>query len=203
MKKIVLMLVVLAIITIVPVDAMVAFPPPGGVAGAGATGGSMFDWISDVASSANAGLDQVYQGIVTVGSYIETIPSQLFYAFLALMMGLFFPLVEIFNFMYMDVNVLYSAVAPVANLFLNAPNWSLGFISNWTPSHAPTVLSSAETSISSTSIWIKWLEVRSVNNTTYAIASITLLLIAILLNFSLRAAKFILWLYSKIPWKAT
>ena len=61
----------------------VIYVPSAGATGAAAEGG-MFAWMQQTASSAYAGLDQVYDAIVTVGTYIETIPTQIYYGFMTL-----------------------------------------------------------------------------------------------------------------------
>lgn len=197
MKKYILVFILL-IALVVSCSASVVYVPPAGAAGAGVSG-SIFDWISKTASSSAAGLDQVYGGLISIGTYLQTLPNLMYVGFMALMMGLFFPFVDALNYLYTDVTYLYTNFTPVANMLLGAPQWSLGLIYNWTPSHEPTITSSALSSLSGNVVYEAWLTERHVESTAYAVSSVALLIIAITLNFFLRFVRFALWVYSKIP----
>jgi len=197
MKKYLLLLIAF-VMFVTTVSASVIYVPPAGAAGATA-GGSIFSWISNTASSANAGLDQVYYSLISIGTYIQTIPNSIYLGLMAVMMGLFFPFVDAINYLYNDINFLYESFVPMANMLLGAPQWSLGFIYNWTPSHAPTVTDSALASLSSNTVYQAWIVERHVESTAYVVASVALLLIAITINFLLRFVRFAIWVYKKIP----
>lgn len=195
----ILKLIVITIILSSLVSSVSAeFAVPAGAAGTSADAG-IFAWISQSASNTYIGLDQVYDSIVAVGTFIQTLPSIFSYLVLSLLEVALYPLVDAFNFFYEIVSYMYAAAAPVINMYANAPNWALGWIYNWTPSHAPTLTASAESSLASNSIYQHWLSVSHTESTNYAIISVSLLIFSITINFLLRIVKFVVWIYQKIP----
>lgn len=192
------LIVIVTILSSLVISVNAEFAPPAGAAGTAANTG-IFAWISQTASNTYAGLDQVYNAIVAVGTYIQTIPTIISYLALSTLMVALYPVVDLFNVVYEFVSYIYAASAPVINMFVFAPNWVLTWVYNWTPSHAPTITSSAVSSLSSNPVYMHWLTVSSTNSTNYAILSVSLLIVSITLNFLLRIVRFAVWIYKKIP----
>lgn len=192
------LIVMIVLLSFLVVSVSAEFAVPAGAAGTSADAG-MFAWISQSASNTYIGLDQVYDAIVSVGTFIQTLPSIISYLALSFLLVALYPVVDIFNRGYDTVSYLYAAAVPIINMQGSTPNWVLDWIYNWTPSHAPTITASAESSLSSNPIYQHWLSVSHAESTNYAIISVSLLIFSITIDFLLRIVKFVVWLYKKIP----
>lgn len=152
------------------------------------------------------GINQIMSDINNLGIYIWNIAADVADVGLLIwenakipVLTLLYPIILTLNLLYGDFSIIYEPSAMIVNFLLGIPDFALLTIQNFAPISDSPYTSDAIESLVGSYIYTMWINHRHIESTSYALLSVAMMIFSITAMAFLRIARFLVWLYKKIP----